>query len=423
MTSPTIPDFAAEAPALLPDLQTLRRALHADPEVGNDIPRTRDRVLAALDGLPLTVHTGESLSSVVAVLEGGRPGPTVLLRGDMDALPLTEDTGLPYASTNGAMHACGHDLHTSGLVGAARLLAAHREDLPGSVVFMFQPGEEGPGGARPMIEEGLLDVTGRKPVAAYGIHVAPGPRGTFAYRPGTTMAGFGDLAITVHGRGGHGSKPYAAVDPVAVLVEIAQALQTMVTRQFDVFDPVVLSIGRIEAGTAANIIPETGSLQAAVRVLSGTNEVAFGEAARRLAEGIAAAHGARAEVRWEIEYPVTVNDVDESAFVDDRLTSLFGADRVDTMADPLMGSEDFSFVLREVPGCFFFLAASPEDVDPETAAWNHSPQVLFDDSVLADQAAALADLAWTRLARHAAESAAGSAGTDHPAADTEGAHA
>lgn len=393
------PSFTAEAAAFLPDLQNLRRDLHRNPELGLDLPYTQGRVLDALEGLPLRIITGDALSSVVAVLEGGRPGPTVLLRGDMDALPVTEETGLDFASTNGSMHACGHDLHVSGLVGAARLLAAHREDLPGSVVFMFQPGEEGPGGAAPMIAEGLLEVTGEKPVAAYGIHVAPGPRGVFSYRPGPAMAGFGALDITVRGRGGHGSKPYMAVDPVAVLVEIAQALQTMVTRQFDVFDPVVLSIGKIHAGTANNVIPDTAHLEAAVRILSPANEVRFGEAAERLAAGIASAHGASAEVSWRMEYPVTMNDPEETAFVADTLGGMFGPERLLPMEQPLMGSEDFSFVLAEVPGCFFFLGTSPDGVDPETAVWNHAPQVLFDDAVLGDQAAALAQLAWDRLAR------------------------
>ncbi|MFL0448368.1 M20 family metallopeptidase, partial [Corynebacterium xerosis] len=176
-------------------------------------------IVEALDELGLEITLGRSVSSVVAVLRGARPGPTVLLRGDMDGLPVAEQTGLEYASTTGAMHACGHDLHMAGLVGAAHLLNARRDELAGSVVFMFQPGEEGPGGAKPMIEEGLLEVTGEKPVAAYGIHVFPGERGLFTYRPGTAMAGANYLHVTFHGEGGHGSQPHTAKDPVPALLE------------------------------------------------------------------------------------------------------------------------------------------------------------------------------------------------------------
>lgn len=381
-----------EGRALLDDLVALRRELHRMPEVGLDTPRTQQRVLEALEGLPLEITTGEGTTSVVAVLRGARPGPTVLLRGDMDGLPVTENTGLDFAATTGTMHACGHDLHTAGLVGAARLLSARRDELAGSVLFMFQPGEEGYGGAKVMLDEGLLRASGEKPVAAYAIHVSPGPRGVFWQRPGPVMAGSNVLEITVHGRGGHGSQPHKAADPVA-------ALHTMVTRRFDVGDPVVLSVTRLRAGEAVNVIPGSASLGATVRTLSDANVDAVRADATRVAQGVAAAHGCTAEVSLEVQYPVTVNDAAETAWVADQLVDVFGADRVEERPTPHMGSEDFSFVLAEVPGTFFFLQCSPPEVDPATAPYNHSAEVLFDDSVLGDQAAALATLALRRLAR------------------------
>lgn len=388
-----------EAQSLLPDLVALRRDLHRNPEVGLHLPRTQQAVLDALQPLGLEVHRGVATTSVVAVLHGGAPGDTVLLRGDMDALPVAEETGLEYASTNGAMHACGHDLHTAGLVGAARLLSQHREELAGDVVFMFQPGEEGDGGAAVMIEEGLLDVTGRRPVGAYGIHVVPGPRGTFATRPGPLMAGANELHITVHGAGGHGSQPQSAKDPVPALVEIAAALQTMVTRRFSVFDPVVLSVTQLSAGDAVNVIPPSASLGATVRTLSPASVDLMRGHARQLADGIAAAHGCTADTAFQVHYPVTVNDAAETDAVVTALRGVFGDDRVVLAPDPVMGSEDFSYVLNEIPGTYLFLSASPDDVDLATAAYNHSPRVLFDDAVLGDQAAALAHLAAARLGR------------------------
>lgn len=397
-------DFLSEARALAPELIELRRSFHADPELGNDLPRTQRRVLDALAGLPLTVTTGTSLSSVTAVLHGGRPGPAVLLRGDMDALPVIEATGLDYASNNGAMHACGHDLHTAGLIGAAMLLSAHRAELAGSVVFMFQPGEEGPGGAGPMIAEGVLEAAGTRVVAAFGVHVMPGPAGQFSTRGGTLMAGSNVLEVTFRGEGGHGSQPHTALDPVPPLVEFCQALQVMVTRRFSVFDPVVVAITQLRAGEAVNVIPDHASMGASVRTLSQATTEAFPHAARDLATSIAAAHGCLAEFSWNSHYPPTVNDAGQAEFVVSTLREAFGSERAVEVAEPLMGSEDFSLVLEQIPGAFYFLAASPPGVDPDTAAMNHSPKVLFDDAVLADQVASLALLAFTHNARSSASS-------------------
>ena len=389
--------FLAESQSLLPRLVALRRELHADPEVGLDLPNTQKRILEALEGLDLEITLGENCSSVTAVLRGGEPGPAVLLRGDMDALPVAELTDLEYASKNGSMHACGHDLHVAGLVGAAHLLAAQQQDLAGSVIFMFQPGEEGWHGAETMIAEGVLDAAGERPVAAYGIHVRPGPLGVFRTKPGTLMAGANELRITVTGSGGHSSQPQAALDPVPAVAEMVTALQNMATRRFSVFDPIVLTVTQLEAGEAINVIPDTAKLGASVRTLSEESLNRVIMETKALAEGIASAHGLRAEVDFNVLYPVTVNDAARTDEALRELRELFGMDRVIQSRDPLMGSEDFSLVLEQVPGTFLFLGATPPEVDPATADWNHSPRVLFDDSVLADQAAALAQLAYNRL--------------------------
>ncbi|GAA3076531.1 MULTISPECIES: M20 family metallopeptidase [Actinomycetes] len=400
LTPPNVtPDFRAEAQFLIADLSALRRELHQDPELGNELPRTQARVLRALQGLPLDVRTGSTLSSVVAVLRGGAPGPTALLRGDMDGLPIAEQSGVEFASTNGAMHACGHDLHTAGLVGAARLLSAHQGDLPGNVVFMFQPGEEGPGGARPMIDEGVLDAVGAPVDAAYAVHVLPGEPGVFTTRTGPILAGANDLRVTFHGRGGHGSQPHHAVDPVPPLLEFCQALQVMITRRFDVFDPVVASITTLQAGEVLNVIPPSASMGASVRALSRSTTEAFPQFAAELARSIAAGSGCTAEVDWRPLYPPTINDDAEGRFVMDMLAQTFGSEHVVEATAPLMASEDFSYVLQEVPGAMYFMQVSPPDVDPETAPSNHSPYVLFDDTHLGDHAASLATLAFAHNAR------------------------
>ncbi|MFS0853676.1 M20 metallopeptidase family protein [Microbacterium sp. 179-I 3D4 NHS] len=382
-----------EAVRLLPDLVALRRRLHRIPEVGFDLPQTRDAVREALEGLGLEVTTGSDLSSVTAVLRGAADGPSVLLRGDMDALAIEEETGLEYASTNGAMHACGHDLHVAALVGAARLLSARRERIAGSVVFMFQPGEEAGGGAPLMIRDGVLDAAGRRVEAAYGIHVGPGERGTFQLKSGSIMAGANVLRVRVRGQGGHGSRPQQAVDPVPVVAELVLALQAWVTRRVDVFDPIVLSVTKLYAGEIVNVIPDEAGFSATLRTLS---EASIAQAQAELPlfiERIAAAHGCTADVEVIIGYPVTVNSAAETVAATRVLRDLFGAGRVEEIEAPWMASEDFSFVLREVPGTFLFLCATPPHVDPDDIPMNHSPRAQFDDAVLGDQAAALAALA------------------------------
>lgn len=385
-----------------PELIALRRELHQVPEIGLHLPQTQQLILDALDGLDVEVSTGRSLDSVVVVLRGGdvpegADRRSVLLRGDMDGLPVTEETEVPYASTNGAMHACGHDLHVAGLVGAVRILHELRGELAGDVVFMFQPGEEGPGGAAPMIEEGLLDASGTRVCAAYAWHVisAEHPRGTWWGRPGPLMAAADEVFIEVHGRGGHGSAPHQALDPVPVACEIVLGLQQTVTRTVDVFDPVVVTVGKITAGTKENIIPDTAHLAATVRTLSESNREAMRERIVRLATGVAEAHGLSATVEFGFGYPVTENDPDEFEFAREVALDLFGADRWAEMPNPELGSEDMSYVLDEVPGAYLFLSGCTSD--PTTADANHSPRAAFDDSVLPDAAAFLAEVALRRL--------------------------
>ncbi len=390
-----------DAVAMAAELTKLRRAIHAEPEIGLDLPRTQRKVLDALDGLPLEITLGESLSSVTAVLRGGKPGKTVLLRGDMDALPVTERASVPYASTiDGAMHACGHDLHTAMLAGAARLLSARRAELAGNVIFMFQPGEEGPGGARIMVAEGVLDAAGDRPIAAYPLHVASGllPLGLFASRAGTVMAAADTLHVTVHGRGGHGSQPHRAADPVPAACEIVLALQSMVTRQFDVFDPIVLTVGTFHAGTADNVIPDDAQFVATIRSFSPEARAAVQAAAPRLARDIASAHGLTATAEFRDGYPVTVNDADELAFAEQTVADVLGDGRYVAAPDPLTGSEDFSYVLQQVPGAFLMLGACPPATDPFSAPFNHSAEAVFDDDVLPDGTALYAELALRRLA-------------------------
>ncbi|MEV6265777.1 M20 family metallopeptidase [Kribbella sp. NPDC051936] len=391
-------DLVAEGAERLAELVEVRRVLHREPEVGLILPRTQAVVMDALAGLPLEITTGTEVTSVVAVLRGGAPGPTVLLRGDMDALPVVEETGLEYAAENGNMHACGHDLHTAGLIGAARLLSEHREELHGNVIFMFQPGEEGLGGAGYMLREGLLEATGDKPTAAYALHVwSQAPKGTFQLRPGTIMASSNQLHITVRGKGGHGSMPDRTVDPVPVVAEIVLALQAYTTRRVNVFDPVVITVTQLEAGVAINVIPNTARLGATVRTLSDAMLEQLTRELPALAERIAAAHGCTVDARLDPQYPVTVNDAGRTAETTELLTDVFGADRVQRLENPLMGAEDFSMVLREVPGTFAMVGARPDDVTPEEAPSNHSSLVRFDDAVLADTSAALAHLATHHL--------------------------
>jgi hippurate hydrolase len=399
----------ADAAAQLPAVTELRRALHRTPELGLQLPATQRLVLDALAGLGLEITRGQALSSVVAVLRGGRPGPAVLLRGDMDGLPVAEQSGEDFASTNpGVMHACGHDLHTAGLVAAARLLAARREQIAGSVVFMFQPGEEGDAGADLMIAEGVLDAAGSRVVAGYGLHVMSAlvPAGVVISRPGPMLAAADSAVITVHGRGGHGSMPHLAADPVPVAAQIVLALQQMVTREFDVFDPVVVSVGRLAAGTVENVIPDDAVLEVTLRSFSATGRDRLASSVQRVSEHIAAASGMTATVEYAAGYPVTVNTPAEVARAAELTAAMFGPQAYVTAPSPIPGAEDFAFVLERVPGVFVGVGATPPDADPATAPYNHAAGARFAEAALAVGPAVLAALALDRLAE-AARPAAG----------------
>ncbi|MER5753207.1 M20 family metallopeptidase [Streptomyces sp. NPDC002088] len=406
-----------DALSLADDLTELRRSLHREPELGLHLPRTQQKVLDALAGLPMEITTGERLSSVTAVLRGGRPGPAVLLRADMDALPVTEDTGLPYASrVPGVMHACGHDLHTAGLVGAARLLASRREELAGDVVLMFQPGEEGDGGARIMIEEGVLDAAGRRVAAAYGLHVFSTqlPSGMAATRAGTFLAASDAFDAVVTGRGGHGSMPHLTRDPLVAACEMVTALQTRIAREIDVNDPAVVTVGALHAGEARNVIPDQAEFRATVRTYSEAGRLAAQALVERTLKGIALAHGVDVDVAYRRQYPPTVNPAQEAEFALETARELFGPHAVVEAPTPVSGSEDFSFVLHEVPGAFVAVGACPPGTDPATAPVNHSPQAAFDDAVLPAQAALLARLATGALDRYADTAPAPGEGTAVP---------
>jgi amidohydrolase len=362
--------FPAAAEVILPDLVALRRAIHREPELGLHNPKTRDKIRAALADLPLEWREGPSTTGLVGILKGPANGRTVLLRGDMDALPLTEDTGLDFASaTPGVMHACGHDSHVAMLVGAAKLLSAARDRLAGTVLFMFQPGEEGHHGARFMLDDGLIDPL---PDAAFALHVMPNaPHGVFSTKAGPLLASSDVLTITIHGAGGHASMPHDAVDPIPVACAIVTAIQTMVTRRINVFDPAVVTIAKIAAGTTNNIIPERAELVGTIRTLSPKRRTMVADELSRLAPAIAA-----------------------EAVVTDQ----FGEAAWRAMEHPVMGAEDFAYVLEKVPGAMVWLGASHEGSDWRQCCGLHSNHMVMDDSVMARGAALHAALAERFLA-------------------------
>ncbi|GAA4899640.1 M20 metallopeptidase family protein [Streptomonospora salina] len=381
------------------DLVRIRRALHHTPETGLHLPRTQEQILTELDGLGLEVRTGSELTSVTAVLQGRRPGPVVLLRADMDALPVTEHGTEPFASQHpGMMHACGHDLHMAMLVGAARLL--RDAEFAGSVVLMFQPGEEGCGGAELMVREGVLDAGGDRPVAAYALHVVASnvPSGLFVSRPGVVLGASDTLRLTLLGSGGHSAMPHMARSPIPAACAIAGSAQSAVGAAVDPFDPALATVTTVHAGEADNAIPDRAEVVLSVRSYSATARGRARDAIVRLAEGTAAAHGVEVRVCPEDGYPVTRNDPQETAFAAATVQEVFGADRYVQIPRPLPMSEDFAYVLDEVPGAYMSVGACPPDRDPATAAPNHSPEAAYDDGVLADGARLYAELALRRLA-------------------------
>ena len=408
MTTPNPANGALreEARDLLDDMVAMRRTLHRHPEVGNHLPITRDVVLEGLDGLPLDITLHQTTSGIAAMLTGAKPGPTVLLRGDMDALPMPEETGLDYASTvDNTMHACGHDTHTSMLVGAARMLSARAADLSGRVLFMFQPGEEGHHGARYMLEEGLLNVGphavdgSASPVsAAFAMHItSSAPVGYVSTRTGPVMASSDTLRIVVKGRGGHASEPFRALDPIPIACEIVMALQTMVTRRIDVFDPSIVTVAKITAGTTSNVIPASAEIYGTIRAVSAKTRSRVHDGIRRVAEGIASAHEAEVDVEVVLGYPVTVNTDPFTDFTMGVASDVLGADKVVRLPNPVMGAEDFSYVIEQIPGTMMFLGGTPPE-KLAAAAPNHSTKVFFDEQAMVDGVAVYTAVALETLA-------------------------
>ena len=370
------------AEALLPETIALRRAIHREPEMGLFNPLTTAKVKAALAGLPLEFREGPSTSGLVAILRGAKPGRSVLLRGDMDALPMPEDIDSPFKSQiDGVMHACGHDSHTAMLVGAAKALAAKRDELAGAVYFMFQPGEEGWHGARYMLDDGLLDPA---PDAAFALHIMPNaPAGVFASRPGTLLASSDTITIDVVGRGGHASMPHDAVDPLPIACEIVLALQAYVTRRINAHDPVVLTFGKMTAGSTSNVIPETAHLLGTVRAVSERSRADMHAGIQRVASHIALAHGAHAEIQIERGFPVTVCDPQAVAHAHRTLQDALGLDAWRTMPSPVMGAEDFSYVLQRIKGAMIFMGVCPDGQDWRTACPCHSNRMELNEAAMA----------------------------------------
>lgn len=380
------------------DVVALRRRLHSHPEVGLDLPRTQAAVEESLQGCDLTVRRGSALTSVVADLDTGRSGPTILLRGDMDALPMPEDTGLEFSSeTEGRMHACGHDAHTAMLVGAARSLAGIRDSLSGRIRFMFQPGEEGHGGAAVMIDEGVLDGVD----AAFALHVTPNlASGQLGVRPGPMLAATDEFVITFTGRGGHASSPHWATDPVPVAAEAVLALQSMVTRTVDAFNPAVVTVGSLHAGTTSNVIPETAQMVGTIRTVDERVRQGVTERVCRVVKGVADAHGCTVEVELDPGYPVTLNDAAFTQFLTEVAGDTIGPGSVIEIPTPVMGAEDFSYVLAKVPGAMAFLGACPVgEPEPLTAPACHSNRMTLNEDAMATGVALHVSVAQRFLAR------------------------
>ena len=385
------------AQALGDRLTSLRRAIHAEPETGLHTPMTMAKVREELADLPLEWREGPSTTGQVAVLKGGSAGRRVLLRGDMDALEMDEHTGLDFASTiPGRMHACGHDAHTAMLAGAARILWERKEELAGEVLLMFQPGEEGYHGARFMLDDGLMTPL---PDAAFALHVMPRAKfGMVACRPGPMMAAADQLTIVVEGRGGHASMPHDTADPVPVACEIVTALQSAVTRRFNAASAVVVTVSQINAGTAYNVVPDNVTMRGTIRTLSREHRERARNEVRAVAEGIAKAHGQHASVTIEEGFPVTINDPRAVALGKAVTHELFGREMWEDLDAPIMGAEDFAYVLEKAPGAMIFLGVAEDGADWTNCCGIHSSRMMLDERAMPRGAALLAGCA-TRFLR------------------------
>lgn len=392
--------LVAEANKYMDVVQGIRRDLHQIPEFGLELPKSQARILESIHGLG-EITLGKNLNSIALLIKGGHPGPTVLLRADMDALAVQEDTDEPFKSTNGYMHACGHDLHMAIGIGAAHLIATHKDELHGDVVIWFQPGEEGHDGAGVMLAENAHMVSGSKPIVSYGIHVfsAMLPNRVFASRPGTMMASAGDLIVRTHGAGGHGSSPWMGNDPITPLVEAISGLQNFLNKKLNAFDPVVINVGWLDAGNThtTNVIPETAAFGATVRTFSREHYAKVRELVPEFLDGIAKAYGVKIEHEFSGATKVLINDADAVDRVERIVKDAFGEQRYFNMPTPMAGGEDMASIIDELGGAFVFLGAHKPGVDYQTAAVNHSNKAEFDDSVIPDGSALLAALAFDHL--------------------------
>lgn len=395
-------DLINQAQSHQADLVKVRRELHQTPEFGLDLPKTLEIILREVGDLG-DVTLGKNMTAAAILIRGAKPGPTVLLRADMDALAVTEDTGLDFASTNGYMHACGHDLHMAMGIGAARLVHANKDKLNGNVLMFFQPGEEGHDGAGHMLAQQMHLVSGEKPIAAYGLHVfSIVPSGLFTTKKDTMMASAGDMFVTLTGRGGHGSMPWTAKDPITGMIEIISSMQSFIAKNFDALDPIIVNIGWIKAGNdhTTNIVPESVSFGATVRSFS---KKGYEETRSKLPEFIKAmakAYGLEAEVEFSPATKVLINHHQPVERVESVTKKMFGENRYRTMSQPIPGGEDYASILEEIPGAFIFLGAAQPGIPPEKLESNHSNKAQYDEAVLADGAALLAALAFDELGQH-----------------------
>ena len=399
-TDPTVTTVAA-AQNILPDVIDLRRKIHANPELGNHLPETTASVLQALEGLGLEIRESKETTSVIATLRGtgsgAEQGRRILLRGDMDALPMPENNDLAFASKHdNRMHACGHDAHTAMLAGAARVLNDRRDQLNGTVDFFFQTGEEGFFGAKVVMDEGLFDAP-NTPDAVFAMHITPLLKsGVFTSRPGTLLAAADFWEIEIRGKGGHASMPHDCLDPIPVACEIVQAMQSLVVSRINAFDPVVLTTTKITAGTTTNVIPESANILGTLRSTSEKSRKIAHEGIQRLATRIAEAHDMQAEVTMNLGYPVTVNNPEFTDFARSTVHKLFGEVGWQEMTTPMMGAEDFSYLLNKWPGAMVFLGVRPED--RSLAAPCHSNRMMLNESGMAHGVALHAQIAIDYLA-------------------------
>ena len=384
-----------EAAAILPKVIEWRRYLHEHPELSNREFETSKFIASYLNSLGMDVQTGVAKTGVVALLKGGKPGPVVALRADMDALPVLERTKVEYASTAKGeylgetvpvMHACGHDAHMAILLGAATVLSSMKKDLPGTVKFIFQPAEEGApgneeGGARLMIQEGVLE--NPRVAAIFGLHINSETEvGVIKYKPGAEMAAADWFSITVRGKGSHGSQPWAGIDPIVVSAQIIEGLQTIVSRQEDLTTaPVVITVGKIQGGVRNNIISEEVVMEGTIRTLDSAMQPEVHEKIRRMATKIAEASGAKADVTINTKTLVTYNDPGLTAMMAPSFDKAAGKENVHIM-NWMTGAEDFSYYGAKIPSLFFFLGGMPKGQDPANAAPHHTPDFYIDDSKL-----------------------------------------